>query len=163
MQASIEHSGSDLFCRSPHTEPSELRLEVEPARACLEDWARRYDAAQRGAGSSSPNGLLPSGQDPLLGIGRELFDWLDTTGWVSAWAAGTGSRALTIRVDDPSSAIGRALLDAPWELLAGPDGFLAQDAVQPFELVRRIGRPADPRRAAARRPAADVHGRGARR
>jgi hypothetical protein len=36
MQASIEHLGSDLFCRSPQTEPQELRLDAASARPALE-------------------------------------------------------------------------------------------------------------------------------
>ncbi|AGA90192.1 hypothetical protein Thimo_1398 [Thioflavicoccus mobilis 8321] len=133
MQATIEHYGSDLLCRSPNTRPAELRLAGDAARPRLEDWAQRYERAVR-----------RDDADALLAIGRELFDWLDATGWVSAWAAATGPRALEIRVADPAEPLAQALLDAPWELLANRAGHLADDAVQPLELARRIGPPGEP-------------------
>jgi hypothetical protein len=120
MQASIEHLGSDLFCRSPQTEPQELRLDAASAHSALEAWAERYDAALRTGRVGASAGFGQPVDDTLRLIGRELFDWLDVTGWASAWAARAGSRALTIRVDDPSSAIGRALLDAPGSCSPAP-------------------------------------------
>ncbi|EGV27914.1 hypothetical protein ThidrDRAFT_4293, partial [Thiorhodococcus drewsii AZ1] len=133
MQASIEQLGSDIFCRSPQTQPPELRLAAAAAAPLLRDWSTRYAQAVRTG-------------DPvdLLAIGREIFDWLDANGWASGWAGGTGARLLEIRVTDPGSPLGRALLDAPWELLADRNGHLAGDAVQLFELVRRIGPAAEP-------------------
>ncbi|TCT24230.1 CHAT domain-containing protein [Thiobaca trueperi] len=133
MQASIEQLGSDIFCRSPQTRPPELRLDAAAAGSLLQDWSARYAKAVRAA-------------DPgeLLAIGRAIFDWLDANGWASGWAGGTGGRLLEIRVTDPGSTIGRALLDAPWELLADRNDHLAGDAVQLFELVRRIGPAAEP-------------------
>ncbi|MEW6218891.1 MAG: CHAT domain-containing protein [Thermodesulfobacteriota bacterium] len=44
-------------------------------------------------------------------------------------------------MDDPAEPLAHAMLDAPWELLANRDGFLADDAVQIFEVARRIDRP----------------------
>jgi hypothetical protein len=128
MHPHIQQIGGDLLCRAPESQPPELRLGGEAARAALEGWAERYGLAV-GANDAAA----------LLTIGRELFAWLDATGWATAWARATGPRALEIRVEDPSAPLGRALLDAPWELLAGKDGHLAEDAVQLFELVRRIG------------------------
>ncbi|MDZ7857275.1 CHAT domain-containing protein [Sphaerotilus sp.] len=142
MKATIELRGSDVFCRAEDTQASgpslEQRLDLESALPRLQDWARRYDEAVR----------ADSGADTLRLIGRELWDWLDKpAGWAAAWAAGTGARVLDIcvRPDALQDEAARALLDAPWELLSGPQGWLAEDAVQPFEVVRRIGAAATPR------------------
>jgi hypothetical protein len=128
MHAVIEHIGEDLLCRSEAGVARELRLDGAAARTVLEAWAARYNTAVR------------SGADAeLLAIGRAIFDWLDANGWASSWAKGIGPRLLEVRVDDPGEPLARAMLDAPWELLARKDGYLADDAVQVFELTRRIG------------------------
>jgi len=133
MHAVIQHLGADLLCRSPGASPSELRIDGDAAITALAAWAARYDAA-----------VPINDQQELLAIGRELFAWLDTNGWASAWATAPGPRALELRIDGLDEPLSRALLDAPWELLARKDGFLADDAVQLFEVVRRIGAPAEP-------------------
>ena len=138
MKATIELLGSDVFCRIEDAPKLEQRLDQESALPLLRDWAQRYDVAVR----------ANSGADTLRLIGRELWDWLDKpSGWAAAWSAGTGARVLDIcvRPDALNDEAARALLDAPWELLAGPRGWLAEDAVQPFEVVRRIGAAAAPR------------------
>lgn len=133
MHALIEPLGGDFLCRSPDTRPAEIRLDGDSALTVQEDWANRYESAVHSGDAAA-----------LLGIGRELFDWLDDADWATAWVRATGSRSLQIRVDDPNAPLGRALLDAPWELLATKDGHLADDAVQLLELVRRIGAVAEP-------------------
>ena len=143
MKATIELLGSDVFCRSEDTRTPEQRLDQARALPLLRDWARRYDEAVR----------ADSGADTLRLIGRDLWDWLDQpSGWAAAWAAGTGARVLEIAVRPEAlqdkaqqGEAARALLDAPWELLSWPQGWLAEDAVQPFEVVRRIGTAATPR------------------
>ena len=138
MKATIELLGSDVFCRIEDAPKQEQRLDQESALPLLRDWALRYDEAVRADSSA----------DTLRLIGRELWDWLDKlSGWAVAWSAGTGARVLDIcvRPDALQDEAARALLDAPWELLAGPQGWLAEDAVQPFEVVRRIGTAAAPR------------------
>jgi len=76
MQASIEQLGSDIFCRSPQAQPTELRLAAAAADPLLRDWSARYAKAVRTG-------------DPvdLLAIGREIFDWLDASGWTSGWTS----------------------------------------------------------------------------
>ncbi|MEJ2389432.1 MAG: hypothetical protein P8Y27_19660, partial [Chromatiaceae bacterium] len=97
MHPHIQQIGGDLLCRAPASQPPELRLGGEAARAALEGWAERYGLAV-GANDAAA----------LLTIGRELFAWLDATGWATAWARATGPRALEIRVEDPSAPLGRA-------------------------------------------------------
>ena len=127
MEAHIEHIGADLLCRAKSA-PAELRIPGDQALGQLKEWAKRYAAAVR-----------HDGEAELLAIGREMFAWLDSNGWASAWAKSTGPRALEIQVDDLDEALAQAMLDAPWELLAHRNGYLADDGIQIFEVVRRIG------------------------
>ncbi|MCF1185036.1 CHAT domain-containing protein, partial [Marichromatium gracile] len=132
MQASIQIIGRELFCRAPGSSPEELRRDGGEAETRLNDWAARYARAVEQGDDTS-----------LLTIGRELFAWLDANGWASAWARGQGPRALEIQVEDADTALGKALLAAPWELLGGPDGsHLAGDQNQRYDLARRLGRAA---------------------
>jgi tetratricopeptide (TPR) repeat protein/CHAT domain-containing protein len=84
-------------------------------------------------------------------LGRELYGWLDgEQGQLSALLA-RAVRPLVFEVQGPVSPSDQAwaLLRAPWELLASPNGgFLAEDALVRFCVVRRLGR-------AAPRPALD--------
>jgi tetratricopeptide (TPR) repeat protein len=128
MDAYIKHVGADVLCRSENGSPTELRLGGDRALKALTEWAARYDAA-----------VGHDGEAELLAIGREMFAWLDKNGWPSAWVKVPGPRSLEIRVDDPNEPLERAMLDAPWELLAHQDGHLADDVVQIFEVARRIG------------------------
>lgn len=82
MHAHIQQLGSDLLCRAPLGQPPELRLEGEAARASLEGWAQGYGSAVRANDTAA-----------LLAIGREMFAWLDATGWATAWARATGPAA----------------------------------------------------------------------
>ena len=103
-------------------------LPLERALEQFSDWTRRYDRA-----------VTANRDDDLAVIGREMFLWLDADGWASAWEGELGDLELEIRAgprDDRREAI---LLDAPWELLAGNAGFLAQDPVRLFVVSRRIG------------------------
>ena len=107
---------------------AELRRPAQATIACLTACAQRYQRA-----------LRAHDDDALPAIGRELFDWLNGNGCADAWLRGTGARVLEVRVDDGDSPLARALLEAPWELLASADGHLADDAVQLFLVSRRIG------------------------
>ena len=137
MKATIQIVGADLLCRSLGTLVPESRIDGATAKATLQGWAERYNkATQRGD------------EADFFAIGRALFDWMNPNGWASAWAKGSGPRQLEIVVDDPAEPLARALLDTPWELLAHEQGYLADDAVQLFELSRRVGlegSPAEPR------------------
>ena len=130
MEALLRIVGRDLFARAVGSTPDECRLDGNGLRSRLADWSLRYDVAVDG-----------DRDDDLASIGREMFAALDTGDWASAWAQATGTRRLEVQVDDPNAPLAAALLDAPWELLCGPAGFLVDDAIQPFEVLRRIGRP----------------------
>jgi tetratricopeptide (TPR) repeat protein len=133
MDALIEHVRADVICRTLGDFPFEFRIRGDDALKALVEWAGRYDAAVR------------RNQDgELLAIGREFFGWLNESGWASKWTKAIGPRSLEIRVDDLDEPLTRAMLDAPWELLAGKDGYLADDRVQLFEVARRIGSKGEP-------------------
>jgi hypothetical protein len=112
----------------------EARLPLTEATPKLRSWAQRYDGASR-----------RNDEGDLAAIGRELFDWLDGSGWASAWADALGDdRILEIRVAGRGGADETALLEAPWELLARADGPLTLDAVQLFTVARRVGERREP-------------------
>lgn len=106
---------------------SEIRLD-KATRAKFKDWKTRYQ---------SLDGL--DSQDKLRVLGNELFGWLDHTGWATKWIENAGKRQLEIAASSPVTADQFLLLDLPWEVLADRHGFLAEDAIQPFEVWRRIG------------------------
>ena len=129
----IEILGGDVFC-SIAGGGMEQRIPLAEATPKLTDWAKRYDKA-----SECNNG------DALAAIGREMFDWLDGSGWASAWADALGEDwILEIKVGAKLGVSETALLDAPWELLARADGPLALDALQLFVVARRVGEPGTP-------------------
>ena len=107
----------------------EVRLPAPSAIAKLQAWSKRYDEAS-----------LYDREAELSAIGREMFAWLDESGWASAWTLGSGDRNLEIRVKGAGGTEEEALLDAPWELLSRADGPpLAFDDIQLFIVARRIG------------------------
>jgi hypothetical protein len=129
----IELVGADILA-SIEGGGEEARFSAEPAIAKLRAWSKRYDKAS-----------MYDNEGELSAIGREMFAWLDESGWASAWALGAGDRSLEIRVEGRGGAEEEALLDAPWELLARPDGPpLAFDEIQLFIVARRIGAKAPP-------------------
>ncbi|MFC4071740.1 tetratricopeptide repeat protein [Actinoplanes subglobosus] len=80
----------------------------------------------------------------LLGLGRQLWSWLDGDSGGLSRLLELVPGQVTFEVRGPRSPSGRvwALLRAPLELLARPDGgFLAADAVVRFVVVRRLGAP----------------------
>ena len=106
----IELVGADILA-SIEGGGEEARFSAEPAIAKLQAWSKRYD-----------NASLYDREGELSAIGREMFAWLDESGWASAWALGSGDRSLEIRVKGAGGAEEEALLDAPWELLSRADG-----------------------------------------
>ena len=124
----IELVGSDIFC-SVAGGVAENRFALADAVPRLGQWARRYEAAS-----------ARDREGDLSAIGQEMFGWLDAAGWASGWAAGAGDRELEVRVDGAGGSDETALLDAPWELLAGRDGPLAADPLRLFVVARRVGR-----------------------
>jgi tetratricopeptide (TPR) repeat protein len=89
-----------------------------------------------------------SGQGVLASIGRELYQWLDGGEGQLAGLVERAPRPLVfeVRGERAPSDAGWAVLRAPWELLAVPGGggFLAEDALVRFCVVRRLGAPVPP-------------------
>ncbi|GAA0453770.1 hypothetical protein Aca07nite_66260 [Actinoplanes capillaceus] len=80
----------------------------------------------------------------FVGLGRELFAWLDGGGEMLSvrWERATAPLVFEVRAPQSPSAAGWAVLRAPWEVLADQGGFLAADGLRRFEVVRRLGTPA---------------------
>ncbi|GGN59672.1 hypothetical protein GCM10010112_15020 [Actinoplanes lobatus] len=79
----------------------------------------------------------------FVGLGRELFAWLDGGGEMLSVRLERATAPLVFEVRAPQSpsAAGWAVLRAPWEVLADQGGFLAADGLRRFEVVRRLGTP----------------------
>ncbi|MBW6436890.1 tetratricopeptide repeat protein [Actinoplanes hulinensis] len=79
----------------------------------------------------------------FLGLGRELFAWLDGDLRQLTLLLDRAATPLMFEIQGPRapSAAGWAVLRAPWEVLADQGGFLAADALRRFEVVRRLGKP----------------------
>ena len=103
----------------------------------LEDVAARYARAVRtGAGS-----------DVFLTLGRELSAWLDGDARHLAILLDRAPAPCVFEVAGPRSPSAKAwaALRAPWELLARPgEGFLAEDGLIRFTVVRRLGTQVEP-------------------
>jgi hypothetical protein len=96
----------------------------------LKNWSHRFDALVRT--DTTAGGFVT--------LGQELLTWLDGSGhWLSAIQQGSGRRLLEFAIEDANDPQGRSFLDAPWELLADKQGFLALDEDRPLVLSRRIG------------------------
>nr|WP_294505141.1 CHAT domain-containing protein [uncultured Rhodopila sp.] len=82
----------------------------------------------------------------LPGLGRDLYCWLDGEGsWLATLRAALQPPFLfEVRAPAPLDDSARAVLHAPWELLADETGFLAADATLRFAPARRLGSPCDP-------------------
>ncbi|MEM9488029.1 MAG: CHAT domain-containing protein, partial [Myxococcota bacterium] len=96
-------------------------------------WAKEYAWIQRALDRS-----------PLRQLGQQMYDWLDGgDGWLARLLDQTRPPLLieftvASRRLDPAE---HEFLDAPWELLAGPDGaFLAELDLVRYCPIRRIGR-----------------------
>ncbi|WP_372673150.1 CHAT domain-containing protein, partial [Amycolatopsis kentuckyensis] len=102
----------------------------------LKTVAARYVSAAQGRSANA-----------LLKLGRELFGWLDgEQGQLYAWLERAGAPViLEIQTPHWPSAAAWALLRAPFEVLAWPDGdFLAQDGRTRFGVARRLGKATSP-------------------
>jgi hypothetical protein len=128
MHAHVTLVGTDVICR---LDSDEVRLPIsEPVCELLEGWESRYRATIE---HDEPIGSLTE-------IGREMFGWIDGSGWAARWRDSPGARWLEIAVDSHEDRRARLLLDLPWEILADKQSLLAADATQPLVVVRRIGR-----------------------
>ncbi len=103
--------------------------------ARFSDWAGRYDRAVKARNHGE-----------LLQIGQEAFAWLEAEGhgWGGKLTGGAGPVCLDVVTDEDPAGGTRALLDVPWELLARGDVHLAEDALRPFCVQRRLGEPRAP-------------------
>src|SRR3984885_4991422 len=111
----------------------------------LTELARRYVRAVQAG----------SGPDEFIAIGRELFGWLDGDAGQLSELVERAERPLVFEVRGPRTPAERAwaVLRAPFELLApsaggspaeAAGGFLAEDAIIRFCVVRRLGAPGTP-------------------
>ena len=83
----------------------------------------------------------------FVGLGRELYRWLEGDQGQLSGLLERAARPVVFEVTGPRvpSAAGWAVLRAPFELLAWPDGgLLAEDALARFCVTRRLGPAAEP-------------------
>lgn len=88
--------------------------------------------------------LSHASPEVFLGLGRDLYSWLDGPQGQLAGLVDQADPPVVFEVCSASrrpSLAAWALLRAPWELLAGPEGFLAADDLGRFAAVRRLGTP----------------------
>ncbi|MEV0537661.1 CHAT domain-containing protein [Kitasatospora sp. NPDC050463] len=108
-----------------------------PLRDGDADWlagvAGRYVDAVRGS----------SRREVLLALGRELYGWLDGERRWLRQLLEEASAPLLFEVRGPRRPSGAewALLRAPFELLAAPEGGFLVEEPEQFAVVRRLGRP----------------------
>lgn len=118
----------------------------------LRDWAATYrglphdpldrEPAKDLAGAGGQAALSAK----LTDLGRDLFGWLDGDGgWLRrVLAQATGAVEIEFAAPLHPTLDERAFVEAPWELLAWPEGgsgsgFLAADAIRRFCPYRRLG------------------------
>ncbi|MFD6433774.1 CHAT domain-containing protein [Streptomyces venezuelae] len=84
-----------------------------------------------------------SKEQALLAVGRELYRWLDGERGQLASLLDEASAPLVFEVRAPArpSAAAWALLRAPYELLAGPEGGFVAESPKLFAVARRLGQP----------------------
>jgi hypothetical protein len=102
----------------------------EAAVTALKDFARRYQRIHQRYDAAA-----------ALALGRDLFRWLEGDGSALRQLRDNAPRPFVFEVRGPRSPSGEewALLQAPFELLANEQGFLAEDAPLQFSPVRRLG------------------------
>src|SRR5688572_11919634 len=128
---SIADDGFEVLCGSVSLGP---RRHLDAAAVtALEEFSSRY-------------GQLLQNPAGLLTLGRDLYRWLDGDGGQLAALLQRGARPLRFEIVTAQRYPSQAkwtLLNAPWELLADDQGFLAGDVPLGFGPFRRVGR-ADP-------------------
>ncbi|MEM9294025.1 MAG: tetratricopeptide repeat protein [Acidobacteriota bacterium] len=96
-----------------------------------------------------------SSREKLLELGKDLYSWLNGAGrWLDR-AKGSGVTPpwfVEFRTAPEPDSLGRALLDAPWELLAEGDQFLAEIPTRNLCPLRRLGQPEEPGEVKVSRP-----------
>ena len=110
------------------------------ADAPFQEWIDTYRSAKEQSESNTH----------LLQLGRRMFQWLDQSdGWFSQGLENTAI-PLIVEVQIPKRNISHAqhsFVEAPWEVLADEQGFLAKEGTVQYCPVRRIGQPQRPRSA----------------
>ncbi len=132
----LAHHGLELRCAAAGL--SEDRKLTEADAAQLQRWAEHHQTLAR-AGKPAIT--------EYLDMGRELHAWLNGSSSFLTRLLNTAPVPLLIefavsKADDSPHA--RALLDAPWELLAEDTGHWALDPAKVFCPVRRIGQAVSP-------------------
>jgi tetratricopeptide (TPR) repeat protein len=105
------------------------KVPCDEAREAFEMWSKRYDQA-----------LTSCSDTELHAVGQMIFSWLARHGAGSALIS-PEALTLEIRIDgarSPDDPFDGALLDVPWELLAGPNGYFAADDEHLFVVTRKI-------------------------
>ena len=103
----------------------------------FEAWAATYQSLREKTGA----------EGQLIDLGRALYRWLDgNERWLEALLpAADPPLIFEFQALGTTGATARAFLQAPWELLAEPDGgFLAGDAIRLYCPLRRLGRAVEP-------------------
>ena len=137
--ACILRISGDGFQFSQKEQPLSRRTYTDADGKRFRDWARRYDGAAKA-----------NNDDELLKIGQEIFAWLDADGhgWGGKLLGGAGEIGLDIAASADPDEAERAFLKIPWETLARDGVFLAENALRPFCIQRRLGEvkaPASPK------------------
>ncbi|MFC8348637.1 CHAT domain-containing protein [Streptomyces sp. NPDC057280] len=127
----VDASGFELVVDGQHV-GSRRKLQTSDI-GLLNDVAGQYVDAVRG-GSKEP---------ALLAVGRALYRWLDGDLGQLTRLLDTASAPLVFEVRAPArpSAAAWALLRAPYELLATPEGGFLAAAPELFAVARRLGAP----------------------
>ncbi|GAA3449743.1 CHAT domain-containing protein [Dactylosporangium matsuzakiense] len=128
----LDASGFEVLAKGARVGPRRVLGAADVS--LLEDVTARYVGAV----------ATRSGTRTFLGLGRELYSWLDGDGRAMRTVTGRlGPVEFEVRASGAPSSAGWAVLRAPWELLAEPDGgFLTGDALLRFSVARRVGQPA---------------------
>jgi hypothetical protein len=129
VKARVEFRGTHVLCVSEQPNVEARRGLTDEAIGRWRTWAARYNKAM----TTNVPSDLPS-------IGREIFGWLDGDDrWLEQSLAGVGTIYFEIATRAAPDGVERAFLDVPWELLAGPQGYLATDSLRQFCVWRRMG------------------------
>jgi hypothetical protein len=100
-------------------------------------WAATYQSLREKTGA----------EGQLIDLGRALYRWLDgNERWLDALLPAADPLLIfEFQALGTTGAAAKAFLQAPWELLAEPDGgFLAGDAIRLYCPLRRLGRAVEP-------------------
>jgi len=124
--------------RCPAARLSEDRPIAADDCQCLEGWAERFLQVVR---KNNPG-------DALLELGQEMCDWLNgcCSFLTRALEAAAAPLAIefTVGRQDSETKLARALLNAPWEILASGGEHLALNPTVVFCPIRRIGKAVAP-------------------